>query len=135
MSYNYKTGKNEDPAFSDLLGKILVKIVLTKSDREDDEILFHCKSGEVYRMSHYQDCCENVTVEDICGEFNDLLGFPITQAEENSNSDIIDGKPEEPESFTWTFYRLATARGQVVIRWLGQSNGYYSEAVSFDRVS
>lgn len=94
----------------------------------DDEIIFETTNGEKYKLYHLQDCCESVRVEDICGEMSDLVGSPITQAEENSSK-------ENPNSFTWTFYRLATAKGQVVIRWLGSSNGYYSESVEFEKFS
>ncbi len=72
-------------------------------------------------------------MEDVCGDIYDLIGSPITQAEECVSTDPLSGH-EAYESFTWTFYRIATAKGQVVFRWLGESNGYYSEGVDFVRI-
>ncbi len=93
----------------------------------DDEIKFITDDGETYVMYHSQDCCESVQVEDISGDFSDLIGSPILEAECITNSE--DNSPEYAESFTWTFYKLGTIKGYVTIRWLGESNGYYSESV------
>lgn len=112
--------------FSDLMGKTLTTIV-----NKDDELIFTTNEGEVFKAFHDQNCCESVTIEDIEGDLNDLIGTPILQAEEATNTEDTFGKIEFPDSFTWTFYKLATIKGYVTIRWLGQSNGYYSESVSF----
>ena len=120
----------------DLLGKTLIDI-WTNSDDPIEEILFVCSDGSRYLMYHEQDCCESVTVEDICGELSRLLNSPITMAEDISNecTDPPDGyKPDWDESYTWTWYKLATIKGYVTIRWLGESNGYYSESVDFVKV-
>lgn len=115
-----------------LLGKTLVAATGKKGD---DEIIFKTTDGKEYWLYHEQDCCEGVAVEDICGEMSDLIGSPITQAEESSNEPDPGRPGEYSDSWTWTFYRIATAKGQVVIRWLGESNGYYSEDVDFKEVT
>src|SRR3954469_8940572 len=101
-----------------------------------ERITFHVDDGTSYSLFHQQDCCESVQVEDICGDLSDLIGSPIVQATERTSDKWPKGipNPEYVDSFTWTFYRLATVKGVVVIRWYGSSNGYYSESVSFAKV-
>ena len=115
--------------FGDLVGETL------RSVRQDgnDEIRIELEDGREFRLHHMQDCCESVAIEDVNGDLADLVG-EVVVAEGSSNSD--EPKPEEypDDSFTWTFYRLGTQRGTVVIRWYGASNGYYSESVDFDAV-
>lgn len=120
----------DDPKFETLKGQTLKSIDLS---REQDRIEFETDSGKRYVLYHSQDCCETVTVEDVCGDLNDLIGTPLLLAEEVESDDTPEGfKHEyEPESQTWTFYKLATIKGSVTIRWFGSSNGYYSETVTF----
>jgi hypothetical protein len=110
-----------------LLGKVLKSVV-----NHGDELVFETVDGERYRMYHEQDCCESVTLEDVVGDLEDLVGSEILIAEEVDGETPVDHKfVYEPDSYTWTFYKFATRKGYVDLRWLGQSNGYYSESVSF----
>ena len=120
----------------DLQGKIITEI----HKHEDEYIIFSCEDGSEYKMWHDQDCCESVFIEDICGDLNDLIGSKILLAKEVTNyeptSSIDIQKTKEANewgSCTWTFYKLATIKGYVDIRWFGESNGYYSESVSFSK--
>lgn len=127
-----------DMPFEGLKGKTLQSVTLS-DDKENIE--FTTVDREKYSLYHSQDCCESVSVEDICGELSDLVGSPILLAEESTNDkedpeDLKEKyKSDYRESFTWTFYRLATVRGAVTIRWYGTSNGYYGEGVSFSKIS
>ena len=110
---------------NELIGKKILEII----NNDNESLVFKCHDGSEYTMLHHQDCCESVYLEDINGEFDDLVGYPILQAEESS-SDATGH--QGCESGTWTFYKFATVKGYVTLRWLGESNGYYSEGVSFD---
>jgi hypothetical protein len=105
-----------------------------------DGVYIHDGSGEVLfensTMSvcfyHDQGCCENVYVESHDGDPNWLVGSPIIQAEQVDNIDIPDTPDNADESYTWTFYKFATVKGSVTVRFFGSSNGYYSEDVDCD---
>jgi hypothetical protein len=92
------------------------------------------ESGDRYVFWYIQDCCASCSIEDICGDVDDLVNTHIISVEEISNygdQAELDDRASGCESHTWTFYRFMTGKGVVTVRWLGESNGYYSESVSF----
>lgn len=110
-------------SFETLVGKTLKAINISA-----DEISFITDEDEVFVQYHIQDCCESVTVEDTAGNLGDLLDTPILMAEEVTETGTSG---DYGDTFTWTFYKLATIKGYVTIRWYGESNGFYSESVDF----
>ena len=117
--------------FSILKGLTITSI----EDLEEDSelVVFKTSEGRRFEMYHSQDCCESVSIEDVCGDVNDLLNSPILLAEEEtSDEDPIDvDKEYHDHLYCWTFYKLSTFKGDVTIRWYGESNGYYSVGVNF----
>jgi hypothetical protein len=117
---NIQTTRQPSPKFSDLVGKILSDVKVNR-----DEIVFTVDETESYIMYHGQDCCELVYIEDICGDPQSLVGAPVAYADESSSEDDSD--------LLWTFYRIGTFKGSLVIRWCANLDTYYSVEVSFER--
>lgn len=118
--------------FNALTGKTLQFVV--GLDNRSEKVVFTTVDGEQFEMYHENDCCEMVDIEDVIGDVADILGNPILFAEEVTHQQ--ENPPDVPvkerqDSFTWTFYRIGTVKGALTIRWYGESNGYYSEDVSF----
>lgn len=93
-----------------------------------EEIVFTLSDGRRIKMFHDQECCESVWLEDVVGDPADLVNSPILVAEASQSNEHSLEKGHE--SWTWTFYKLATIKGSVDLRWYGESNGYYSEDVN-----
>jgi hypothetical protein len=117
--------------FETLKGKTIKQI--DGLEEGSEEVTFTLDDDTMYRMEHTQDCCEIVRVLEIIGDVGDLIDSEILTAEE-AGSDAETTEENYYESGTWTFYKLSTRKGYVDIRWLGESNGYYSEFVDFYEV-
>lgn len=109
-----------------ILGKTMRKVWKGEYGR-NNAIYFEQEDGEQFVLTHIQDCSETVEIESIDGDLDDLIGAPLLMAEEVIK---VGGEPTL-ESSTWTFYRFATVKGYVTVRFLGWSNGYYSEKVDW----
>ena len=118
--------RNDDVEISVLKGRVIKDIDVNK---DKDVITFNMEDGHIYKMLHFQNCCEDVRIEDIEGDLGNLVGSPIVSAEESSNEGNKGNDNYGTE--TWTFYKFSTIKGYVTIRWYGESNGYYSEEVDF----
>lgn len=108
--------------------EIMVGLTFVRIERTVDTLVFHSSDGRAFKFYHFSRCCESVEIESITGDLDDLIGEPLLMAEESSNSQDVSVYKSE----TWTFYKFATRKGYVDVRWYGTSNGYYSENVDFE---
>lgn len=115
---------NLDQPISQIVGKTPTSITVKDYS---EELHFVFSDGTSCKFYHQRDCCETVRIEDISGDLEDLIGVPLLVAEERSET----GEYKACESWTATFYTFRSIKGTVDVRWLGESNGYYSESVDF----
>lgn len=120
----------QNAKFEDLKG---LTLAFVQGEKYGEEMIFLTDKGRKFILYHERDCCERVRIDDIMGDISDLIGSPLLLAEEVTD-EYDDSLYEYNESLTWTFYKLSTIKGSVIVRWLGESNGYYSESVNFIEV-
>jgi len=124
---------NHTDIYDPMIGVTIAAVdVRIGSDDDDDCITFTGDDSRQWGLRHDQDCCEEVVIEDICGDLNLLVGRKIAVAE-IAYSDASNERDDE--SATWTFCRIGNDRGDLItIRWYGTSNGYYCERADFDEL-
>lgn len=111
-----------------LAGQIIAEIKF-----KSDEIFFTMQDGRKFKMFHEQDCSENVIIKKIEGDITNIINYPLIKIKQET----LEKNPKWylpksfQDSFTWTIFEFETKEGSVSIYWLGESNGYYSERVSF----
>jgi len=117
--------------FFELIGKIITKIT-----NEGDSI--ETSDGKRYRLIHHQDCCESVQHERTIGNPQDLIGHVITLAEDDTSGTDPSWYTSDSnyrDSYTWSIFILQAQDIRVEFYYLGESNGYYGETMSFEEIT
>jgi hypothetical protein len=115
--------KYRELEINDIYGRTIIEIKHNKS-----EFAMTLENGDVALLHHLQECCEQFELNDVSGDVDDLINSPLIMCEMSQND---KAEPKEDFQATWTFYKLATINGYVTLRFIGESNGYYSEEVDF----
>lgn len=116
---------------------LLKGYTFTKVDTDKSEYInFFRSDGAVLKMYHEYQCCENVWLDDICGDLQDLVGEEILQASICSSNDPKhqNGMGDDDMWREWTFYKIATIKGHVTLRWCGETAQNYSLEVTLRRI-
>ena len=108
--------------FDVLVGEVLDAVDI---DRKENQILLTTRSGRRFLVYHEQECCEKVAIFGQDGSFDKLIGKPIVEARDIA----VDTGDDELDSQTTTTLVFRVDDQTVISRWVGDSNGYYSERV------
>ena len=102
-------------------------------EQGSEEVKIVFENGDYITQYHRMDCCEWVRVEQVDGNVEKHIGAMYQGLDEKVLT--MDELPPEQlptspnGSLTATFYTLKTSKGYLDWRWVGESNGYYSESV------
>jgi hypothetical protein len=122
-----------------LNGLVVSFIDVIDNAGDDDKIVITTECGRKFIFTHYQDCCENVRIYDSKGDLHTLVGKKLESVEvailEEEDPDDVVIDDAWREHFTWTTITFNTTDETVISRWIGESNGYYSESVDFEELT
>lgn len=111
---------------AELVGETIATV--TGGEVGDYKMVLTTTSGKAIKVYHEQDCCECVLIED--AECDDIVGgLVLSAAFVEGVSPTREETDYADESQTWSFLKIETSKGSIWQRWLGESNGYYSERV------
>jgi hypothetical protein len=115
----------------DLVGETLAYIDV---DPDGYQILLTTESGRKIKIYHDQNCCESVQIIGTDGEWRSVIGKPLVLVEHNEHQG--DGPPyDDAESWTYTDLVFRVNDATVISKWVGESNGYYSESVDLCEIT
>lgn len=116
-------------SIKNLIGETLEYIDI---DEDNNQILLTTKSGKRIMIYHHQDCCESVRIVDTVGNWDNLIGKVIIDTDE----EIISSSDKDGyDSRTETNLTFKVDGDTVISKWIGESNGYYSENVDVQEFS
>ena len=121
-----------DANFFELKGQIVKEITGLEKDSPEVHIV---TNQTTYKLYHEQCCCEDVRIVKVISNVNELIGEVIF-AEEDAGANDPDWYTEYDRlySHTWTKYVLKTKNASLEFWFLGESNGYYNENVSIEKI-
>jgi hypothetical protein len=108
---------------SDIIGKTVVNVVQT-----EDKILMIFSDGDVGKFYHESEYGESVHINDVSGDWSDLIGNPLLEADEQINDrvKVIDpGGYNDGGIGIQTFYTFRGIGGSVNVKWYGETSGRY----------
>ena len=139
-------GLDNSRILQSIIGERIASIDITSEKNwknliDETAVLITLKSGRQIRIYHERDCCEYVRIISRDGEWIDLVGKVIVDAHEEIHqtpSDLrlfgVNIDDYDDTSATLTIVTLKADDATVISRWLGESNGYYSESVDFEEL-
>jgi len=118
-----------------VINELIGQVAKSIRNNRDSQLIFEMADGKKYKFDgkesmfyQEQDVSESVSIEEIHGDLEDLVGQPLVQAEAEY---VTEDATEEDDdgTATWTFFKFATNQDSVTVRWSGTCDGYYSEPI------